>query len=71
MVKRMAELPSLTDSKMVAMLRSLSLDPEAPAPSVEAILHAVMKMQERIQMEPVTTQARPRRHEVVEKMKDK
>jgi NADH-quinone oxidoreductase subunit B len=39
-------------------------------PRPEAILHAVMKMQERIQMEPVTTQARPRRHEVVEKLKD-
>ncbi len=41
-VRRMADLPSLTDSKMVAMLRSLSLDPAAPAPSVEAILHAVI-----------------------------
>lgn len=41
-VRRMAELPSLTDSRMVAMLKSLSLDPDAPAPSVEAILHAVI-----------------------------
>ncbi|HEX6791492.1 MAG TPA: bifunctional aldolase/short-chain dehydrogenase [Candidatus Krumholzibacteria bacterium] len=41
-VRRMAELPTLADSKMVAMLRSLSLDPAAPAPSVEAILHAVI-----------------------------
>jgi len=41
-VRRMAELPSLTDSKMVAMLKSLSIDPAAPAPSVEAILHAVI-----------------------------
>jgi len=39
-------------------------------PRPEAILHAVMKLQERIQMEPVTTQSRPRRHEVVEKLKD-
>ncbi len=42
MVRRMAALPSLSDSKMVAMLRSLCLDPGAPAPSVEAILHAVI-----------------------------
>jgi rhamnose utilization protein RhaD (predicted bifunctional aldolase and dehydrogenase) len=41
-VRRMAELPSVTDSKMVAMLKSLSIDPDAPAPSVEAILHAVI-----------------------------
>jgi len=41
-VRRMAELPSVTDSRMVAMLKSLSLDPDAPAPSVEAILHAVI-----------------------------
>jgi rhamnose utilization protein RhaD (predicted bifunctional aldolase and dehydrogenase)/NAD(P)-dependent dehydrogenase (short-subunit alcohol dehydrogenase family) len=41
-VRRMAGLPSLTDSKMVSMLRSLSIDPGAPAPSVEAILHAVI-----------------------------
>jgi rhamnose utilization protein RhaD (predicted bifunctional aldolase and dehydrogenase)/NAD(P)-dependent dehydrogenase (short-subunit alcohol dehydrogenase family) len=41
-VRRMAEMPTLTDSKMMAMLRSLSLDPAAPAPSVEAILHAVV-----------------------------
>ncbi|HKW13042.1 MAG TPA: bifunctional aldolase/short-chain dehydrogenase [Candidatus Krumholzibacteria bacterium] len=41
-VRRMAELPSLTDSKMVAMLKSLSIDPAAPAPSVEAILHAII-----------------------------
>jgi rhamnose utilization protein RhaD (predicted bifunctional aldolase and dehydrogenase)/NAD(P)-dependent dehydrogenase (short-subunit alcohol dehydrogenase family) len=41
-VRRMAELPSLTDSKMVAMLRSLLLDPAAPTPSVEAILHATI-----------------------------
>lgn len=41
-VRRMAELTSLTDSKMVAMLKSLSIDPAAPAPSVEAILHAII-----------------------------
>ena len=41
-VRRMAELPSVTDSKMLAMLKSLSIDPDAPAPSVEAILHAVI-----------------------------
>src|SRR5262249_10838444 len=41
-VRRMAELTSLTDSRMVAMLQSLSIDPAAPAPSVEAILHAII-----------------------------
>lgn len=41
-VRRMAALASLSDSRMVAMLRSLSIDPAAPAPSVEAILHAVI-----------------------------
>lgn len=41
-VRRMAEFTSLTDSRMVSMLKSLSIDPAAPAPSVEAILHAVI-----------------------------
>lgn len=41
-VRRMAELPNLSDSKMVTMLRSLLLDPTAPTPSVEAILHAII-----------------------------
>ena len=40
-------------------------------PRPEAILDAVMKLQERIDIEPVTTQLRPRRHEVVEKLKDR
>jgi NADH-quinone oxidoreductase subunit B len=39
-------------------------------PRPEAILDAVMKLQERIAIEPVTTRGRPRRHEVTEKMKD-
>ena len=39
-------------------------------PRPEAILHAVMKLQERIDTEPVTTQARPRRHEIDPKFKD-
>ena len=41
-VRRMAELPSLSDTRMVTMLRSLLLDPGAPTPSVEAILHAII-----------------------------
>lgn len=41
-VRRMAELPSLTDARMVEMLRTALLDPNAPNPSVEAILHAVI-----------------------------
>ena len=39
-------------------------------PRPEAILHAVMKLQERIDTEPVTTQNRPRRHEIDPKFKD-
>ncbi len=42
LVRRMAELPSLTDTRMVEMLRSALLDPNAPNPSVEAILHAMI-----------------------------
>ena len=41
-VRRMAELHSLTDAHMVEMLRAALLDPNAPNPSVEAILHAVI-----------------------------
>ena len=41
-VRRMAELPSLSDARMVEMLRAALLDPNAPNPSVEAILHAVI-----------------------------
>ena len=39
-VKRLAELPSLTDTEMVNQLRLNLLDASAPNPSVEAILHA-------------------------------
>ena len=39
---RMAELEELSDSEMVAGQRAAMLDPNAPNPSVEAILHAVI-----------------------------
>ena len=39
-VKRLAELPSLSDTEMVNQLRLNLLDASAPNPSVEAILHA-------------------------------
>ncbi len=39
-VKRLAELPALTDTEMVNQLRLNLLDASAPNPSVEAILHA-------------------------------
>lgn len=39
-VKRLAQLPSLTDTEMVNQLRLNLLDASAPNPSVEAILHA-------------------------------
>ena len=39
-VKRLADLPSLTDTEMVNQLRLNLLNASAPNPSVEAILHA-------------------------------
>ena len=39
---RLAELESLTDTDMVRMQKSAMLDPGAPNPSVEAILHAII-----------------------------
>ncbi len=42
LVRRMAALDSLSDAHMVDMLRASLLDPNAPTPSVEAILHAVI-----------------------------
>jgi NADH-quinone oxidoreductase subunit B len=39
-------------------------------PRPEAVLDAIIKLQERIDIEPVATQRRPRRHEVTDKMKD-
>lgn len=39
---QMANLETLTDSDMVRVQRAAMLNPDAPAPSVEAILHAVI-----------------------------
>jgi rhamnose utilization protein RhaD (predicted bifunctional aldolase and dehydrogenase)/NAD(P)-dependent dehydrogenase (short-subunit alcohol dehydrogenase family) len=41
-VARLAELPELADGRMAAELRAACLDPAAPAPSVESILHAIL-----------------------------
>jgi rhamnose utilization protein RhaD (predicted bifunctional aldolase and dehydrogenase)/NAD(P)-dependent dehydrogenase (short-subunit alcohol dehydrogenase family) len=41
-VARLAELPELPDARMAAELRAACLDPAAPAPSVESILHAIL-----------------------------
>jgi rhamnose utilization protein RhaD (predicted bifunctional aldolase and dehydrogenase)/NAD(P)-dependent dehydrogenase (short-subunit alcohol dehydrogenase family) len=41
-VRRLAEFPTLSDAKMAAALRAMLLDPGAPDPSVEAILHAMI-----------------------------
>ena len=38
----MAELEQLDDSDMVRAQRAAMLDPNAPSPSVEAILHALI-----------------------------
>jgi len=39
---KMAEMPDLSDADMVKHQRAAMLDPEAPNPSIEAILHAVI-----------------------------
>ncbi len=41
-LRRMADLESLSDSDMVKHQRAAMLDPSAPNPSVEAILHAII-----------------------------
>jgi rhamnose utilization protein RhaD (predicted bifunctional aldolase and dehydrogenase)/NAD(P)-dependent dehydrogenase (short-subunit alcohol dehydrogenase family) len=41
-LKRMAALPELTDTAMVQAQRAAMLNPSAPNPSVEAILHAII-----------------------------
>ena len=38
----LAELETLSDPDMTQQLRALMLDPSAPSPSVEAILHAIL-----------------------------
>ena len=42
--RRMAALASLSDPDMVKLLRAAMLDPGAPAPSVETILHAIIPL---------------------------
>jgi rhamnose utilization protein RhaD (predicted bifunctional aldolase and dehydrogenase)/NAD(P)-dependent dehydrogenase (short-subunit alcohol dehydrogenase family) len=39
---RLGDLPALSDSEMMRQLRLALLDPSAPTPSVEAILHALI-----------------------------
>lgn len=39
---KMAELPTMTDSDMVLQQRAAMTDPNAPAASIEAILHAII-----------------------------
>ncbi len=41
-VARLAQLPQLSDTRMVQALKTYCLDPAAPAPSVETILHAIL-----------------------------
>ena len=41
-LRKLARLEALTDGAMVRALRSATLDPGAPPPSVEAILHAIV-----------------------------
>lgn len=40
--RMLAELEELSDTDMTRQLRALMLDPSAPSPSVEAILHAIL-----------------------------
>jgi len=41
-LRRMAALPALSDTEMVRWQRAAMIDPNAPTPSVEAILHAII-----------------------------
>lgn len=41
-LKKLAELPALSDTDMMRELKAACTDPKAPTPSVEAILHAIM-----------------------------
>jgi rhamnose utilization protein RhaD (predicted bifunctional aldolase and dehydrogenase)/NAD(P)-dependent dehydrogenase (short-subunit alcohol dehydrogenase family) len=41
-LRRLAELPALSDTRMARELRAATIDPDAPTPSVEAILHAIL-----------------------------
>ncbi len=41
-LRRLCDLPTMTDEQMTAQLRSQMLDPNSPAPSVEALLHAFL-----------------------------
>ena len=41
-LKKMAELESISDREMVLTQRAAMLDPDAPTPSVEAVLHAII-----------------------------
>lgn len=43
-LQRLAALPSMTDTDMMRELRVACTDPAAPAPSVEAILHAIIPL---------------------------
>ncbi|MDP1931011.1 MAG: bifunctional aldolase/short-chain dehydrogenase [Gammaproteobacteria bacterium] len=43
-LKRLATLPALSDTGMMRELRLALLDPNAPTPSVEAILHALIPL---------------------------
>ena len=40
--RMLANLETLSDTDMTKQLRALMLDPTAPSPSVEAILHAIL-----------------------------
>lgn len=44
-LKKLAQLDTLTDTDMVKMQKSAMLDPSAPSPSIEAILHAIIPLQ--------------------------
>lgn len=41
-VARLADLAEMDDARMARELAAASLDPVAPAPSVESILHAIL-----------------------------
>ena len=43
-LKKLGQLPSMTDTEMTRELKASMTDPAAPSPSVEAILHALVPL---------------------------
>ncbi len=53
-LRRLRSLPSLSDEEMVNQLRTHLFDAQSPNPSVEALLHAFMELQRKIDSQKLT-----------------